>query len=207
MDTFDLIADERRNLAGTLAGLTGAQWQAPSRCDGWRTRDVLAHLVFPFEVSVPSLVVRMAKARLDFNRMSDTAARDDRRSPAELLAVYRANVTSRFTPPGAGPEAPLTDTVVHGADILAPLGVPHTVTSEALATVLGFVVSKTATRGFVARARVAGLCFTATDLDRSWGSGPVVRGPAVPLASAICGRTAAVDDLDGGGLDTFRARL
>ena len=207
MDTFDLIADERRSLADTLAGLTEDQWQQPSRCDGWRARDVLAHLVFPFEVSIPSLLVRMARARLDFNRMSDTAARDDRRTPAELLAVYRANVTSRFTPPGAGPEAPLTDTVVHGADILAPLGVAHDVTAEARATVLGFVVSRTATRGFVARGRVDGLCFTATDLDRSWGSGPVVSGPAVPLASAICGRTAAVADLAGDGLDTFRARL
>jgi len=207
MDTFELIADERRSLADTFAGLTDEQWQQSSRCDGWRARDVLAHLVFPFEVSIPSLLVRMAKARLDFNRMSDTAAREDRRSPAELLAVYRANVASRFTPPGAGPEAPLTDTVVHGADILAPLGVAHVVTPEALATVLGFVVSKTSTRGFVAKGRVDGLCFTATDLDRSWGSGPVVSGPAVPLASAICGRTAAVADLGGDGVDTFRARL
>jgi uncharacterized protein (TIGR03083 family) len=207
MDTFDLIADERRSLADTLGGLTDEQWQQPSRCDGWRTRDVLAHLVFPFEVSIPSVLVRMAKARFDFNRMSDTAARDDRRSAAELLAVYRANVASRFTPPGAGAEAPLTDTVVHGADILAPLGVPHVVTPDALATVLGFVVSKTATRGFVAKGRIEGLCFTATDLERSWGSGPVVSGPAVPLASAICGRTATLPELGGDGLDTFRARL
>src|SRR3954447_23089728 len=207
MDTFELIADERRSLADTFAGLTDEQWQQSSRCDGWRARDVVAHLVFPFEVSIPSLLVRMAKARLDFNRMSDAAAREDRRSPAELLAVYRANVASRFTPPGAGPEAPLTDTVVHGADILAPLGVAHVVTPEALATVLGFVVSKTSTRGFAAKGRVDGLCFTATDLDRSWGSGPVVSGPAVPLASAICGRTAAVPDLGGDGVDTFRARL
>src|SRR3954463_9928483 len=207
MDTFELIADERRSLADVLAGVTDEQWQQPSRCDGWRARDVLAHLVFPFEVSIPSLLVKMAKARFDFNRMSEVAARDDRRSPAELLAVYRANVANRFTPPGAGPEAPLTDSVVHGADILAPLGVPHVVTPEALAVVLGFVVSRTATRGFVAKGRIDGLCFTATDLERSWGTGPVVSGPAVPLASAICGRTAAVTDLGGDGLDTFRARL
>jgi hypothetical protein len=87
VDTVDLIADERRSPADTRAGATDGQWLRPSRCDGWRARDVLAHLVFPFEVSIPSLLVRMARARLDVNRMSDTAARDDRRAPEEPLAI------------------------------------------------------------------------------------------------------------------------
>jgi uncharacterized protein (TIGR03083 family) len=207
MDTFDLIAAERRNLADTLDGLTDEQWQQPSRCEGWNDREVLAHLVMPFEVSIPSMLVKLARARFDFNRMSDTVARGDRRSPAELLAVYRANVTHRFTPPGLGPEAPLTDTVVHGEDILAPLGIRRAVAPDALTTVLDFVVSRSATRGFLPKGRVDGLHFTATDVDWSSGDGPTVGGPAAQLASAICGRTAALPVLAGDGVDTFRARL
>jgi uncharacterized protein (TIGR03083 family) len=36
---------QRRRLAATLAGLADEQWSAPSRCDAWTVRDVVAHLV------------------------------------------------------------------------------------------------------------------------------------------------------------------
>lgn len=207
MDTFELVARERAGLADTLGGLTDAQWTEPSRCDGWRERDVLAHLVFPLQTSTASLLVRMVRARLDFNRMADEAARGDTRPPAELLAAYRANIEHRFTPPGFGFEAPLTDTVVHGEDMLVPLGIRRDVAPDALTNVLDFLVSTKATRGFTAKGRVDGLTFRATDLDWSSGAGPEVSGRAVDLASAICGRPSAVADLAGDGLDTFRTRL
>jgi uncharacterized protein (TIGR03083 family) len=207
MDTFELIASERRDLAETLDGLTGEQWLEPSRCHGWANRDVLAHLVFPLDTSLPGVLLKMVRARFDFNRMSDEAARGDRRSPADLLAVYRANVASRFTPPGLGPEAPLTDTVVHGEDILAPLGIRRVVAPEAMRTVLDFELSRAATRGFLPKGRVDGLRFVATDLDWSAGEGPTVSGAAPDLASAISGRDAALAALTGDGLDTLRSRL
>lgn len=207
MDTFELVRRERAGLADALTEVTDEQWGQPSRCDGWQERDVLAHLVFPLETSTPSLLLRMLRARFDFNRMADEAARGDTRPPAELLAAYRANVAHRFTPPGFGFEAPLTDTVVHGDDMLVPLGVRRDVEADALTTVLDFLVSTKATRGFTARGRVDGLRFRATDVDWTSGSGPEVSGRAVDLASAICGRPAAVADLTGDGLDTFRARL
>lgn len=207
MDTFDLVVRERESLAAALADLTDAQWQAPSRCDGWRDRDVLAHLVFPLETSLPSVLLRMLRARFDFNRMSDEAARGDTRPPAEMLAAYRANVAHRFTPPGFGFEAPLTDTVVHGDDMLVPLGVRREVAPEALTTVLDFLVSPKAARGFTRKARVDGLTFRATDVEWTSGSGPEVVGRASDLAAAICDRPSALEDLTGDGLDTLRARL
>ena len=36
---------QRRRLVATVAGLDGAQWDAPSRCAGWTCRDVVRHLV------------------------------------------------------------------------------------------------------------------------------------------------------------------
>jgi uncharacterized protein (TIGR03083 family) len=35
---------QRRRFAAALTNLTPEQWAAPSRCDGWRVQDVIAHL-------------------------------------------------------------------------------------------------------------------------------------------------------------------
>ncbi len=47
----EAIAAERRELAGVLAGLTPEQWDAPSLCEGWRVREVAAHIVMAFRYS------------------------------------------------------------------------------------------------------------------------------------------------------------
>jgi hypothetical protein len=46
----------------------------------------------------------------------------------------------------------------------------------------------------------------ATDTDWSYGSGPVVAGPARALMLATTGRTAALDELTGPGLELLRSR-
>ena len=45
-----------------------------------------------------------------------------------------------------------------------------------------------------------------TDTDWSYGSGPVVSGPAKALMLATTGRTVALDELSGPGLETLRSR-
>jgi uncharacterized protein (TIGR03083 family) len=35
---------QRRRLAAAVAGFTDEQWAAPSRCEGWSSRDVISHL-------------------------------------------------------------------------------------------------------------------------------------------------------------------
>lgn len=44
LDPFELYDGEARRLDEHFAGLTGADWDRPSRCAGWSVRDVLAHL-------------------------------------------------------------------------------------------------------------------------------------------------------------------
>jgi len=206
MDIWSMIATERRALADDLDDLTDAQWAAPSLCDDWRVRDVVAHVVFPFRVSLPSVMFKMVRHKFDFNAMSDAEARGDTRPPAELVATLRANADHRFHPPGFGPEAPLTDVVIHGQDIRRPLGLAREFDPDALGEVLDLLTSAKATRGFVAKGRVDGLTFAATDLDRTWGSGPTVSGTGEALALALAGRTVTLDELAGDGLDTLRAR-
>jgi TfoX/Sxy family transcriptional regulator of competence genes len=47
------------------------------------------------------------------------ACRQAQRPFGEMIDILRRKADKRFTPPGSGPEAPLTDLLVHGLDIRA----------------------------------------------------------------------------------------
>lgn len=44
LDPYELMATEAGRIDRHLATLQGADWEAPTRCEGWNTRDLLAHL-------------------------------------------------------------------------------------------------------------------------------------------------------------------
>jgi uncharacterized protein (TIGR03083 family) len=167
-------------------------WDRPSLCEGWRVHDVLAHLTMPFSVSTPQFVVGMLANLGNYDRFTARWARIEAaaKGPAELLDIVRRNAESHFTPPGYGPEAPLTDTVVHGFDLCVPLGVhlehPH---GEARRAVLDFLVSSKAGKVFRAGdVRLAGVCLEATDLAWTAGDGEPVRGSSEALILWLTGR-------------------
>lgn len=207
-DCFPLIAAERVRLADALDALGPPDWESPSLCAGWSVHMVAAHLNVPWSLSLPKVLIAVARARnLDrgFDRVTrELAARLD---PAACVDGLRAHADSRFTPPGAGPEAPLTDVIVHGADMLHPLGRSVDVAPDALAASLAWL-SRGRAKGFVAAGRVDGLSFEATDLGVRYGTGPsVVQGPASALCGALCGRAAMVGQLSGDGARLLAARL
>jgi uncharacterized protein (TIGR03083 family) len=207
VDTFAEIADERRSLAGLASGLTGEQQAAQSLCSGWSVHDVLAHLVVPLEVSTPKFALAMLASAGNFDRANVRLTREQARRPfAEITEVLRQKAESRFTPPGAGPEAPLTDLLVHGLDIRWPLGVAREVPAERVHKSLTFLTT-TPARGIVAKGTLDGLRFEAEDVDWAHGSGPTVRGDAEAVLLAITGRTRALDHLDGDGVSALRGRL
>lgn len=203
-----LVADNRRRAVALFEGLDAAQWAAPSLCAGWTVRDVAAHLVVPFEVSVPALLLEVVKARGSFERAMDRVSRRvGERPTAEIVEVLRAHVDSRFTPPGQGPEAPLADTAVHLRDVARPLRLDLTLPPTIWRLVLDYFMTSRSRRAFVPAARVAGLSFTATDQQWSGGVGQEVRGPSEALALALAGRRVVLDELSGRGLDRLRERL
>ena len=206
-DVFTMIADERRLTADLLDELTDEQWNTPSLCTGWRVREVAAHLVMPFSVSLPQMLVRMIKNRFDFDRVSDRFARDEPRSNSELAATLRTNAEHRFTPPGLGPEAPLTDIVVHTQDICRPLGIARVIPAERATVVLDFLVAPSANRGFIRKGLVEGLALATTDDGWFHGTGAPVTGSAASLMLALSGRPGALDELSGSGVDMLRTRL
>jgi uncharacterized protein (TIGR03083 family) len=207
VDTFAQIADERRSLAALMSGLTGEQQATQSLCSGWSVHDVIAHLVVPLEVSAPKFVLAMLACRGNFDRANVRLTREQARRPfGELTEVLRRRADSQFTPPGSGPEAPLTDLLVHGLDIRWPLGLPRDIPEERLHTSLSYLTAAPV-GGVVPKGTLAGLRFEADDIDWAHGSGPTVSGDAEALLLAITGRTTALGHLSGDGVSTLRGRL
>ena len=207
MDTFAQIADERRSLAALMSRLTGEQQAAQSLCHGWRVHDVLAHLVVPLEVSTPKFVRTMLACRGDFDRANVRLTSEQARRPFdELIEVLRQKADSRFTPPGSGPEAPLTDLLVHGLDIRWPLGLPREIPEVRLRTSLTWLTAAPVD-GLVPKGALDGLRFAADDIGWAHGDGPTVSGTAEALLLAISGRTTALGHLSGDGAPTLHGRL
>jgi uncharacterized protein (TIGR03083 family) len=207
MRVYDIIANERRALADMLDTLTPEQLRRPSLCSGWTVREVAAHLVMPLETGLPVLALAIVLARGDFDKANvKLTSRHAARPVGELAGSLRDNAGHRFKPPGMGPEAPLTELLVHGQDIRRPLGIDREFGEERMTIALRFL-TETKARWFVTPGRLEGLAFEATDLDWSHGAGATVRGPAEALLLAITGRSAALADLKGDGVPVLAARL
>jgi len=185
-----------------LDGLTPEQWNAPSLCAGWRVRDVVSHLLMPYELSTPRFLAGLVANRFDFDRMANAWALRDHRMAAELIAALRAH--GKFRVPGAGPEGELTHMVIHGLDIAYPLGMPYAISPEAANLTLDQLFTPRA-RGLVEPERFAGLSLVAIDTGWHHGAGPAVEGPAAALILTIANRPAALRDLAGAGAPQLTA--
>lgn len=206
MDTFALIAAERRSLADALDGLGPDDWTQPSLCGSWTIHQVAAHLNVPFEAGVVTFGIAMAKALGNFDKANERLAVDlaKQMGPAACTASLREHAESRFTPPGFGPEAPLTDVIIHGADILQPVGRSVDIDPTALEVSLRFLTTKKAARAFGGGAH--GFQLAPTDVDATIGEGARLEGPGRSMLAALAGRTPFLDDLTGPGVEVLRAR-
>ncbi|MGW2746211.1 maleylpyruvate isomerase family mycothiol-dependent enzyme [Streptomyces sp. NPDC001450] len=180
VDVRASIAAERRELADVLDGLTGDQWDAPTLCDGWRVRDVAAHMSVGFRYSFGSTALEFARAGGSLRRMTERLARRDAAAltPHELAAALRDNARHPWKPPVGGPAAALGHDVIHGLDITVALGLARRVPQERLWIVLDTVAPRTL-RFF--KANLDGVELRATGLEWSYGTGTQVLRPAQEL--------------------------
>lgn len=207
-EIFRVVAAERRDLADVLEGLTPNQWSTPSLCGAWTVREVAGHLLMPMVVPLPKFALGMLTCGFNFDKANTKLSKEVAEQPtAEIVAGLRTNAEHRFTPPGSGPIAPLTDVLIHGQDIRRPLGLQRVFPTDPIVLVLDGLAG--GSRAIVPRQRVDGLRFTATDID--WSAGPddgaSVSGTAEAILLSIAGRTVALDDLSGDGAGTLRSRL
>lgn len=193
------IGAERGELADLLAGLTAEQWNAPSLCEGWAVRHVVAHLTMPFRYSTAHFLLRMAMAGGSFQRMSDRVALRDGELPrAELVAAVADNTDHSWKPPGGGFIGALTHDVIHGLDISRALGLELAVPVEPMAAVLDSVAGSRSSQYF--GVHLDGVRLVATDLDWSSGAGPLMRGRGQDLALLLTGRRLPQGAVTGDGV-------
>jgi uncharacterized protein (TIGR03083 family) len=206
-DLFARIHKQRLTLVDVLTGLGDEEWDTPSLCEGWTVHEVVAHLTMPFRLGVPSLVAGLVRARGNFALLSDRYARSQSQvAPSELVALLRREASNRFTPPGLGPEAPLSEIVIHSYDVAIPTYRALEVSEETSSEVLDFLVTTKAERGFTRKGLVAGLRLESSDSEWSSGVGALVRGPTVSLLLALTGRARGFTPLEGDGVQVLRSR-
>jgi uncharacterized protein (TIGR03083 family) len=204
-DTMGMARAERAEMAGFLVGLTPEQWDAPTLCDGWRVRDVVAHVYGYEDVGFSGFVARLVRAGMNGDR-ANAATLDEQSglSPAELTERAGRCLRPRGFTTLFGGRIALTDCMIHQQDIRRPLGLARHIPADRLAVALEF--ARTAPP-IGARKRVAGLRLVATDLGWTAGDGPSVEGPGEALLMAVAGRRGVAGELHGPGAATLRDRI
>lgn len=188
--TADLVSEtraERERLAGLFGDLTPEQWDAASLCDGWRVREVVAHMTMPFRTKPLTVMGGLVRARFSFNRYADRDARSAAAamSEAELVGLLRRNIDHPWQPPGGGQAGALSHDVIHGLDVTEPLGLPSPPT-ERLALVLGSTRPRQLKYFGV---DLGGTRLTAADSGVSIGDGPnVVEMTSKEMLLVVTGR-------------------
>lgn len=202
----DLIAGERRDLAALLRALPADDWDRPTLCEGWRVREVVAHIIMPYRYSGPRFLLELAKSRGRFNPMADRLARRDAAalSATELVDCLEVNVNHDWKPPGGGLAGALSHDVIHGLDITVALGIDRKVPAERMLVVLG-PLSNRHLKYF--GTDLTGIQLRADDLDWSFGTGRPVTGSAQDLLLAVCGRKLPAGRLAGDGADQLSRDL
>jgi uncharacterized protein (TIGR03083 family) len=205
-DIFAAVANERRQIASLISGLSDAQLATPSLCSGWDVKTVAAHLACSLTDGLPAQW-KTALRRGSLARATDEFARRRGRLPAaEIAATLRERADYRLSPPIVGVVAVLADILIHGGDIRIPLGLPFEPDAGQAADAMGFLTGTWAF-AFVPRGRLSGIRFTDSETGKSWRKGAEVRGPAAALMMAVSGRTALFETLEGPGLQLLGQRL
>ena len=205
IDEKQALQQERAALFDTVCDLSAAEWDTASLCDGWRVRDVIAHVNLGVTLKAPTVVGGLLVARGDFHRfMKRHAIKKGNRPVGVLLAESEMVAASSHNPPATKRVDLAIDVFVHHHDIAIPLGRSVPTDDARLRWMADGMVGANKMIGSAQRTR--GLRLIATDIDWHYGTGPEVRGPVAALMVAASGRPALDDRLDGDGLAIMQGR-
>jgi uncharacterized protein (TIGR03083 family) len=209
MDDWGDTRQERLDLADYLGTLTIDQWNAVTNDDGWRVRDVTAHVIQGATQPTASAILGVIGSGFRYNKYYDTKARaGGSADPEVLVAQLRAAAPARrrlLGLPGAKPAAMLTETLVHHQDLRHFFHAPRTIPTLRITTALDTV--KTLGFPFGVKKRIDGMRLRATDLDWQWGDGPEIRGTGEALLYAMLKRRDVLGEIDGDGVAVLRSRF
>lgn len=203
-DVWPMVHTERAALISDLENVDDALWGRESLCDGWSVHDVVAHLIDNAKTTRLGFLFGLARARFDFDQQNARGVRHEQgASPAETLSRLR-HVARRTSTPPVSLDTRLVEEIVHGEDIRHPLGISRTYPRQAILRSIRFQARTPASFGG-AKELMERIQLTPTDADESFGTGPQVSGPALPILLAISGRQAALKELEGPGLQVLTA--
>lgn len=214
IDHRALVGAEMHDIADLVASLDEDQLHAPSLCDGWRVRDVAAHMASGSSVTLPQVFGAAARQRFNVAKASYlmAIAYADSHTAGDMAATlhrFADDYASGRKKDGLArmikPKDLQVDNLIHEQDIRRPLGLPSAVPEERLRAALDTAPTLA---GFVkCKQRAAGLHLRSTDVDWSAGAGPSVAGPALDLLLALSGRPAGLDGLTGDGVSVLAERV
>jgi uncharacterized protein (TIGR03083 family) len=193
------VARLRHQFADQVESLDETAWEVSSWCEGWRVRDVLAHLVRNAEATPLSLTGDLLRGgfRPDYS-VSKAAKRLGDVPVPELADRLRMAADKRLRAGNSSTAFGMGDILVHSADAFRPIGLVVDASPELAASVLDAYWGKA--RMVVHAAPHRGRRLVATDLDWVRGSGPDVRGRAMDLVLLVANRRQVLPCLKGAGL-------
>jgi uncharacterized protein (TIGR03083 family) len=199
------IAEERRNIADLIDSLDDSQLATESLCTGWDVKTVGAHLVSLLAGGTRT-VMRLGLTGNSARAIDQLARRGAQLPAAEIAASLRQFADHTYWRPP--PRAPglLAEVLCHSGDIRIPLGLPYEPDPQLIVIALNFLTGPVPI-GLVPLRRLRGIRWHATDVDRTWGKGPEIRGRAADLLMAAVGRSVTLDALDGPALPLLRQRI
>jgi uncharacterized protein (TIGR03083 family) len=205
IDIWRAVRTERQDLTDLLDDLDAQEWETTSFCTDWRVRDVVGHLTSGPTMTAPRMFKGMVRSGFRINRFLSADGRQRGSRPVDMVkADFASLIPSQHVPPRLTPTAMLTDIVVHQLDIRRPLGRPRPIPEAHVVAVGDYVRND---RFLGGRSLSGGIRFRATDAEWTAGDGPEVAGPAEALLLTMTRRFAALDELDGEGLPTLKARV
>ncbi len=181
------VARTYQGLADLLAARGDEAWDAPSLCEKWLVRHVVAHVTMPVRLTPEQFGAEMAAAGGDFTVLSDAvAARGGSLPVADLLDQLRSPALHAWEPPGGGAVGALNHAVIHSLDVTIPLAEPPVASAAAVTAVLEHL---TAANGGLFGIDLTGVRIEASDTGWSWGDGRPVRADGASLVAMLSGRT------------------
>jgi uncharacterized protein (TIGR03083 family) len=185
-DPQSWVAPTFKGLAELLTASAVDTWDAPSLCERWLVRHVIAHVTMPVRLTPEQYGAEMAAAGGDFTALSDTVATRDASLPvADLLDQLRSPILHAWQPPGGGAAGALNHAVIHSLDVTIAVDRPAVPPAEAVTAVLDQL---TGARGTWFGIDLTGVRLEAADTDWSWGNGRLVHADSGSLVALLSGR-------------------
>jgi uncharacterized protein (TIGR03083 family) len=186
-DLQSWVAPTYDRLADLLAAAAVDVWDAPSLCEKWLVRHVIAHVTMPARLTPERFGAEMAAAGGDFTVLSNTVAARDAALPlVDLVDQLRSPRLHAWQPPGGGAAGALSHAVIHSLDVTIALDRPAAASREAVIAVLDQLTTANGTWFGVDLTDVR---LEATDTAWSWGRGQLVRADSGSLVALLSGRT------------------